>query len=101
MIKTSNTEEDMGQNHLLEILQMLSDIKATGAATAQKVDSLQDRLFNGGSGVIHTLQQDITEIKSDRASQVKWDRFHNIMHYTLTPVLVTLHAIARHFGIGV
>ncbi len=83
------------------IMQELSEIKAMGATTAQQVTGLETRLFNGGSGVIATLQGDIIEIKDDRKSDEKWTRIHNLAHYSLTPIVVGLHSIARHFGINV
>jgi hypothetical protein len=85
----------------LQVLAELADIKSVGAATAQQVTSLETRLFNGGSGVVQTLQSDIQEIKDDRKSDERWTRFHNLAHYSLTPLVVTAHSIARHFGINI
>ena len=83
------------------VMQELSEIKSVSAATAQQVVSLESRLFNGGSGVVQTIQSDIQEIKADRKSDERWTRFHNLAHYTLTPLVVTLHSIARHFGVNI
>ena len=83
------------------VMQELSEIKSVSAATAQQVTSLETRLFNGGSGVVQSLQADIQEIKDDRKSDERWTRFHNLAHYTLTPLVVTLHSIARHFGVNI
>ncbi len=84
-----------------QVLKELSEIKSTGAATAQRVQSLEDRLFNSGSGVIHTLQGDIQEIKDARTSEARWDRLHNVLHYGLPPLLMTLQTIARKMGLAI
>jgi hypothetical protein len=83
------------------VMQELSEIKSVSAATAQQVVSLESRLFNGGSGVVQTIQSDIQEIKSDRKTDEKWERLHNVLHYSLTPLVVTIHSIARHFGVNI
>lgn len=85
----------------LQVLAELSEIKSVGSATAQQVTSLETRLFNGGSGVVQTLQADIQEIKDDRKHDERWERLHNILHYSLTPLVVTIHSFARHFGINI
>ncbi len=91
----------MSTEFQLQVLAELSEIKSVGAATAQRVESLEDRLFNGGSGVIHTLQDDIREIKGERASEARWNRVHNILHYSIGPLLVTAQTIARKFGMPI
>jgi hypothetical protein len=83
------------------VMQELSEIKSVSAATAQQVVSLESRLFNGGSGVVQTIQSDIQEIKADRKTDERWERLHNILHYSLTPLVVTIHSIARHFGVNI
>ncbi len=94
------------------VTQELSEIKslATKAASAAEAandaavaatSAMSDRLFHPQSGVIATLQNDIVEIKDDRKSDEKWTRIHNLAHYSLTPIVVGLHSIARHFGINV
>jgi hypothetical protein len=83
------------------VMQELSEIKSVSAATAQQVVSLESRLFNGGSGVVQTIQSDIQEIKADRKTDEKWERLHNVLHYSLTPLVVTIHSIARHFGVNI
>ena len=83
------------------VIKELGDIRAIGTATAQRVESLENRLFDGNSSVVSTLQADIQEIKDDRKSDARWSRIHNVAHYSLTPIVVALHAIARHFGIEV
>jgi hypothetical protein len=85
----------------LQVLQELSDIKSSSAATAQQVASLEERLFNGGSGVVHAIQTDIQEMKAEKIRDDKWEHIHNIAHYSLAPLLVTVHAIVRHLGIDV
>jgi hypothetical protein len=80
------------------VINELSDIKSVGTATAQQVTSLENRLFDGPSSVISNLQADIAEIKAARESQAKWDRVHNILHYTIGPALITIQAIARKYG---
>lgn len=83
------------------VIKELGDIRAIGTATAQRVESLENRLFDGNSSVVSTLQADIQEIKDDRKSDARWSRIHNVAHYSLTPIVVALHAIARHFGIEI
>lgn len=102
----------MASEFELRVLEELSEIKviATSAANAARaaddsavsaVSALNERLFNHGSGVIATLQGDIQEIKDGRRSDARWDKVHNVAHYSLTPILLSLHAIARHFGVDV
>ena len=83
------------------ILKELGDIKSTMSATEATVNTLKERLFDGPSSVITTLQSNISEIKKARETDQKWDRIHNIAHYGLTPLVVAIHAIARHFGIEI
>lgn len=91
----------MASDFELQVLAELSAIKSVGAATSAQVESLQERLFNGGSGVITTLQSDIQEIKDDRQQESRWEKIHNIAHYAMTPLIVGAHAVARHFGIEI
>lgn len=85
----------------LQVLSELSEIKSVGAATTAKVDALDTRLFNGGTGVIHNLQQDIQEIIDERQEEQRWNRLHNILHYSIAPILVFAHALARKLGVNV
>jgi hypothetical protein len=89
----------MANEFELQVLAELSAIKSTGATTAQRIASLDERLFNNGSGVITTIQADIVELKNDRKSDAKWERFHNWSHYSMGPLLITLHTILRKYGI--
>ena len=91
----------MASDFELQVLAELSEIKSMSASTAQQVTGLETRLFNGGSGVVTTLQADIAEIKDDRKTDAKWERLHNIAHYSLTPIVVLAHAAARHLGIDI
>lgn len=79
----------------------LAKIASNTAATKASLDGLTDRLFEGPASVIVTLQSDIQEIKDARASEARWDKFHNIAHYALPPLLAALHGVARHLGIDV
>ncbi len=94
------------------VTQELSEIKslATKAASAAEAandaavaatSAMSDRLFHPQSGVIATLQGDITEIKDDRKRDEKWEKIHRTIHYATAPLLVTAHSIARHFGINI
>jgi hypothetical protein len=83
------------------ILQELGEIKATMASTAATLDALNQRLFDGPASVITTVQADIAEINKDRKDDAKWDRIHNIAHYSLPPVMVVIHAILRKFGVEI
>lgn len=91
----------MATDFELQVLDKLGEIQAQGMATATKLESLEDRLFNGGSGVVQTLQNDIQEIKDDRANDKKWDKIHNIVHYSSIPLLGVIHAIMRKLGVNI
>lgn len=102
----------MANEFEVAVMQELSEIKslATAAASAAEAankaavassQALNERLFNHGSGVIPTIQRDIQDIKDDRKSEARWERIHNIAHYSLTPLLGVAHAIARHFGVDI
>jgi hypothetical protein len=83
------------------VMKELGDIKAVGTATAQQVTSLDERLFSGPSSVISDIKADIAEIKAERKSDVRWEKIHNTLHYSLTPFVVGIHAVIRHFGINI
>jgi len=85
----------------LAVMKELSEIKSLATKAASSTESLDERLFNGGSGVINTLQAHIQEVKEDRLRDEKWERLHNILHYSTGPLLITLHQIARKLGITV
>jgi len=85
----------------LRVLTELAAIKVSAATAVQVATSLDTRLFNSGSGVITTLQADIKEIKDDKKTEDRWNRIHNIAHYSLTPLLVVLHEIARKLGVSI
>jgi hypothetical protein len=85
----------------LAVMKELGDIKSVATAAASASEALTARLFDGDSSVISNLQTDIKEIKAERIRDEKWDRLHNILHYSLTPLVVTAHSIARHFGINI
>ena len=89
----------MATDFELQVLAELSDIKSSSAATAQQVASLEERLFNGGSGVVHAIQQDIQEIKAEKIRDDKWEKIHNIAHYSMGPIVLGVHAFIRHLGI--
>ena len=91
----------MATDFELQVLSELSEIKVAAATAVQGATSLDTRLFNSGSGVIANLQSDIQEIKDDRKTDAKWDRVHNIAHYSLGPLLVFLHEIARKLGVAI
>jgi hypothetical protein len=75
--------------------------QAAKEAALMSTQAMNDRLFHPQSGVIATLQSDIQEIKDDRIRDEKWERVHNIAHYSLTPIVVAVHAVARHLGIDI
>ena len=83
------------------VMNELSAIKSTSASNAATLVALNERLFDGPSSVITTVQGDIQEIKDDRKTDARWERFHNVLHYSLTPVVVGIHSIARHLGINI
>ena len=83
----------------ISVMEQLSEIKTIASTAAANTEALNTRLFNGGAGVISGLQADIQEIKDERKEEAKMNRIHNWIHYSLAPVLVGLHAVARHFGI--
>jgi hypothetical protein len=83
------------------IMTELSDIKSTSARNAATLAALNERLFDGPSSVITTVQADIQEIKDDRKTDARWEKIHNVLHYSLTPIVVAVHATARHLGIDI
>lgn len=104
----------MATDFELIVLKELGEIKGMGAATAARLDEFisnaeienkqcfQDRAqLNEKIGGLAGMQSDIAEIKADRKDDKKWERIHNVAHYSLTPILVLAHGIARHFGIDV
>lgn len=102
----------MASDFELAVMKELSEIKsrATSAdvnaqaakdASIAATQAMTDRLFHPQSGVITVLQADIKEIKEERVSDARWERFHNVAHYSLPPIMAFLHGIVRHFGIDV
>jgi hypothetical protein len=91
----------MANDFELAVLKELGEIKSVGTATAATLTALNERLFTDGSGVIPALHLNIQEIKDERKSDAKWDRLHNILHYSITPVLFALHEIARKMGMPI
>lgn len=85
----------------LQVLSELSEIKSTASATAATVEGLDTRLFHVQSGVITVLQGDIAEIKQDQEDDKKWERIHNVLHYSIGPLLVFLHGLARKLGFSI
>lgn len=70
-------------------------------ASMTATQAMSDRLFHEKSGVITTLQGDIQEIKEEKKTDDRWERIHNIAHYSLTPLVVFAHGVARHFGLDI
>jgi hypothetical protein len=96
----------------LQLMQELSEIKSAATAAAanavaakeaalMSTQAMNERLFHPQSGVIATIQADIAEIKIDNKDDKRWERIHNIAHYSLTPIVVAAHAVARHLGIDI
>jgi hypothetical protein len=85
----------------LDVLRELSEIKSTASATQASVVALNERLFNGGTGIIPVLQEDIAEIKSDAKEQEKYRMIKNIVQYASAPVLVGLHILIRRLGVNI
>lgn len=90
----------MTDDHALQIMAQLSAIQALATEANTKITALDDRLFNG-SGVIATIEKDITEIKDDRKDDEKWERIHNVLHYSIGPALVGIHATLRRLGVNI
>lgn len=91
----------MATDFEIAVMNELSEIKSLATSAASASTALNERLFNHGSGVVPTLQADIQEIKDERKSEAKWDRLHNILHYSITPLLFALHEIARKLGMPI
>lgn len=102
----------MASDFEISVMNELSAIKsmATKAASAAEAandsavaatTAMNERLFHPQSGVITTIQGEIKEIKEVRKSDERWERLHNTLHYSLTPLVVFAHAVARHFGMDV
>jgi hypothetical protein len=85
----------------MEVLSRLGKIEVMATTSAANTDALKDRLFDGPSSVIGNIQTDISEIKEERKTESKWDRIHKILHYSITPVLLALHEVARKMGMPV
>jgi beta-lactamase class D len=96
----------------ISVMNELADIKslatqANASALAAKEASIasthamSERLFDPQSGVICTLQSGIQEIKDDRIREARWEKIHNIAHYSLGPILIALHEIARKMGMNI
>jgi hypothetical protein len=96
----------------LEVMATLADIKGAATAAAanaqaakeaalMSTQAMNDRLFHPQSGVIATIQADITEIKEERKTDQRWEKVHNVLHYSLTPLVVAAHVIARHLGMDI
>jgi len=96
----------------IAVMNELSAIKSLATKAAAAAESannsavaastaMSDRLFHPQSGVIVTLQSDIKEIKDARVREEKWEKIHNVLHYSLTPLVVAFHAIAKHFGLDI
>ena len=83
------------------VMNELSAIKSTSASNAATLAALYERLFDGPASVITTVQADIQEIKDDRKRDERWEKIHNVLHYSLTPIVVIAHAVARHLGIDI
>jgi hypothetical protein len=79
----------------------LSKIASTTAATRASLEGLNERLFEGPASVITTLQKDIGDIQDARKTEVRWERLHNVLHYSTGPFLIVLHQIARKLGIAI
>ena len=102
----------MASDFEISVMQELSEIKSVAATAAQaaiaakeaalmSTQAMNDRLFHPQSGVIATIQADITEMKEERKVDAKWERVHNLAHYSLTPIVVVAHAVARQLGIDI
>ena len=83
------------------MMEKLSRIEQDTTRTSASLEALNTRLFDGGASVVTTLQNNIQEIKDERKSDARWERIHNIAHYSLGPMIVAFHSIARHFGLDV
>jgi hypothetical protein len=102
----------MASDFELAVMKELGDIKslATEAASAAKAandaavtatQAMSDRLFHEKSGVITIIQNDISKMEAEKIRDDKWERIHNVLHYSMSPALVFIHGIARHFGIDI
>ena len=102
----------MASDFEISVMQELSEIKSLATKAAAAADAantaavtatqtMSDRLFHPQSGVITTLQDDIQEIKDDRKTEARWEKIHNVLHYSLTPLVVVIHSVARHFGMEI
>jgi hypothetical protein len=91
----------MASDFELQVMSELSEIKSLATSAVTSSQAMTERLFHPDSGVISTLQSDITEIKDDRKTDARWEKIHNVLHYSLTPIVVAVHATARHLGIDI
>lgn len=91
----------MTEDTAIKILNQLSDIRALAVNANAKIEGLNERLFNGGAGVIAGLQDQIHHINDERHDEKKWVRINNTIQYTLTPIVVGLHITLRKLGMNI
>lgn len=94
----------MASDFEITVLRDLSEIKATAVEAATTVSNLDTRLFHVQSGVISTIQSDISEVRlnikelqNDAQKQIWWERFK----MAIAPTLVGLHMLFRKLGLNV
>ena len=83
-----------------EVLSSLGDIKASAAATAERVRGLDERLFNG-EGVIPAIHEDIVELKTRMDDKDKWDRIKVWVAGIAAPFLALVHALLNYLGVHI
>ena len=104
----------MATDFELAVLKELGEIKGTAVASAARLDDLiahivienknclDDRTqLNAKFTTMLGLQSAVAEIKDDMKDDKRWERIHNVAHYSLTPIVVFVHGLLRHFGINV
>jgi hypothetical protein len=84
-----------------QITAALARIEAKQDGFNTQMDDLKERLFNGGTGVIPTVQKDVDQLKTRMDSKDRADGMRNIIHYATVPFITVLHGLLRHFGIQV
>jgi hypothetical protein len=83
------------------VVSKLSEIENATATNAATLTALNERLFDGPSSVITNLQADIDEIKEARKTDARWERLHNVLHYSTGPLLIMAHEVMRKMGIAI
>lgn len=66
-----------------------------------KVDALNERLFNHGSGVVPSLTERIESVEKAADDETWWDRKKDFVFISMLPLMAVVHAAARKLGLDI